>query len=58
MPTYFSDRCVTTFRDVTTNTQTTNGDKSTTKNGKGVATGPNGTTCAKGYNNAGCTPPK
>jgi hypothetical protein len=41
-----------------TTTQTTAGGKSKTKNGKGVATGPNGTTCAKGANNAGCTPPK
>jgi hypothetical protein len=41
-----------------TTTQTTGGGKSKTKNGKGVATGPNGTTCAKGANNAGCTPPK
>jgi hypothetical protein len=39
-----------------TTTQTTSGGKSKTKNGKGVATGPNGTTCAKGVNNAGCTP--
>ncbi len=41
-----------------TTTQTTGGGKSKTRNGKGVAQGPNGTTCAKGYNNAGCTPPK
>ena len=41
-----------------TTTQTTSGAKSKTKNGKGVATGPNGTTCAKGANKAGCTPPK
>jgi hypothetical protein len=41
-----------------TTTQTTGGGKSKTRNGKGVATGPNGTTCAKGANNAGCTPPK
>jgi hypothetical protein len=41
-----------------TTTQTTRGSKSKTRNGKGVATGPNGTTCAKSANNAGCTPPK
>jgi hypothetical protein len=41
-----------------TSTQTTRGGKSKTKNGKGVAQGPNGTTCAKGANNAGCTPLK
>ena len=41
-----------------TTTQTTGGGKSKSKNGKGVATGPNGTTCAKGVNNAGSTPPK
>jgi hypothetical protein len=41
-----------------TTTQTTGGGKSKSKNGKGVAQGPNGTTCAKGNNNAGCTPPK
>ncbi len=39
-------------------TQTTGGGKSKTKNGKGVAQGPKGTTCAKGVNNVGCTPPK
>jgi hypothetical protein len=41
-----------------TTTQTTGGGKSKSKNGKGVATGPNGTTCAKGAYNSGCTPPK
>src|ERR1700733_3783060 len=41
-----------------TTTQTNTGGKSKTKNGKGVATGPNGTTCTKTANNAGCTPPK
>ena len=41
-----------------TTTQTTGGGKSKSKNGKGVAQGPNGTTCAKTANNAGCTPPK
>jgi hypothetical protein len=41
-----------------TTTQTTGGGKSKSKNGKGVATGPNGTTCAKGVYNAGCTAPK
>ena len=35
-----------------TTTQTTGGGKSKSKNGKGVAQGPNGTTCAKGNNNA------
>ena len=41
-----------------TTTQTTNGGKAKTKNGYGVTQGPGGTTCAKGKNNAGCTPPK
>jgi hypothetical protein len=41
-----------------TTTQTTGGGKSKSKNGKGVAEGPNGTTCAKTANNSGCTPPK
>ncbi len=36
-------------------TQTSRGGYAKTKNGKGVATGPNGTTCAKGANNQGCT---
>jgi hypothetical protein len=36
-------------------TQTSRGGNAKTKNGKGVATGPNGTTCAKGGNNQGCT---
>ncbi len=36
-------------------TQTSRGGNAKTKNGKGVATGPNGTTCAKGANNQGCT---
>jgi hypothetical protein len=35
-------------------TQTMAGGKAKTKNGVGVATGPNGTTCAKGANNQGC----
>jgi len=35
-------------------TQTSHGSNAKTKNGKGVATGPNGTTCAKGANNQGC----
>lgn len=35
-------------------TQTTAGGKAKTKNGMGVATGPNGTTCIKGVNNQGC----
>jgi Protein of unknown function (DUF3300) len=39
-----------------TTTRTTQGAQAKTKNGKGVATGPNGTTCARGANNAGCRP--
>lgn len=35
-------------------THTTGGAEAKTKNGKGVATGPNGTTCAKGKYNSGC----
>lgn len=35
-------------------TQTTAGGRAKTKNGMGVATGPNGTTCAKGVNRQGC----
>ena len=35
-------------------TQTSRGGKAKTKNGIGVATGPNGTTCVKGPNNQGC----
>lgn len=35
-------------------TQTSRGGQAKTKNGMGVATGPNGTTCAKGVNNQGC----
>jgi hypothetical protein len=38
-----------------TTTQTSRGGKAKTKNGMGVAQGPNGTTCAKGVNNQGCT---
>jgi hypothetical protein len=38
-----------------TTTQTSSGRKAKTKNGKGVAQGPNGTTCAKGANQQGCT---
>ncbi|MGB9329492.1 MAG: hypothetical protein WCB10_01855 [Steroidobacteraceae bacterium] len=37
-----------------TTTQTSQGGKAKTKNGMGVAEGPNGTTCAKGQNNQGC----
>jgi hypothetical protein len=37
-------------------TRTTQGAQAKTKNGKGVATGPNGTTCARGANTAGCRP--
>jgi hypothetical protein len=35
-------------------TSTRAGGQAKTKNGVGVATGPNGTTCAKGVNNQGC----
>ena len=38
-----------------TTTQTTSGGKAKTKNGMGVAQGPNGKTCAKGKYEAGCT---
>lgn len=38
-----------------TTTQTSRGGEAKTKNGKGVAQGPNGTTCAKGKYNQGCT---
>jgi hypothetical protein len=38
-----------------TTTKTARGGQAKTKNGMGVATGPNGTTCAKGVKNAGCT---
>jgi hypothetical protein len=38
-----------------TTTQTTTGGRAKTKNGRGVAQGPNGTTCAKGANQQGCT---
>ncbi len=37
-----------------TTTQTTTGGRAKTKNGMGVAQGPNGTTCAKGENHQGC----
>jgi Protein of unknown function (DUF3300) len=37
-------------------TRTTQGAQAKTINGKGIATGPNGTTCARGVNNAGCKP--
>jgi hypothetical protein len=37
-----------------TNTQTRNGGEAKTKNGKGVAVGPDGTVCAKGSNQQGC----
>ena len=36
-------------------TQTSRGGQAKTKNGNGVATGPNGTTCVKTANNHGCT---
>ena len=35
-------------------THTSSGGEATTKNGKGVAQGPKGTTCAKGKYNEGC----
>ena len=35
-------------------TRTSRGGEAKTKNGMGVAQGPNGTTCAKGVNNSGC----
>jgi hypothetical protein len=38
-----------------TTTQTSRGGEAKTKNGMGVAQGPNGTTCAKGKYNQGCT---
>ena len=38
-----------------TTTQTTSGGKAKTKNGMGVAQGPNGKTCAKGKYQEGCT---
>jgi hypothetical protein len=37
-----------------TTTRTSSGGEAKTKNGMGVAQGPNGTTCAKGMNNQGC----
>jgi len=37
-----------------TTTRTSRGGEAKTKNGMGVAQGPNGTTCAKGVNNSGC----
>jgi hypothetical protein len=38
-----------------TTTQSSNGGRAKTKNGKGVAQGPGGTTCVKTANNQGCT---
>jgi hypothetical protein len=35
-------------------TKTSTGGEAKTKNGKGIAQGPDGTTCAKGKNNQGC----
>jgi len=40
-----------------TTTNTTRGGQAKTKNGMGVAEGPNGTVCAKGKNNQGCKKP-
>jgi hypothetical protein len=45
----------TTNQNGVTTTQTRRGAEAKTKNGMGVAQGPNGTTCAKGVNNQGCT---
>lgn len=45
-----------TNRNGVKTTQTTQGGQANTKNGKGVASGPNGTTCAKGVSNAACRP--
>jgi hypothetical protein len=39
-----------------TTTQTSTGGTAKTKNGTGVAQGPDGTTCAKTTNNAACKP--
>ena len=38
-----------------TSTKTARGGEAKTKNGMGVVEGPNGTVCAKGKNNQGCT---
>jgi hypothetical protein len=38
-----------------TTTKTARGGEAKTKNGMGVVEGPNGTVCAKGKNNQGCT---
>ena len=38
-----------------TTTKTARGGEAKTKDGMGVAEGPNGTVCAKGKNNQGCT---
>jgi hypothetical protein len=38
-----------------TTTQTSRGAEAKSKNGMGAVQGPNGTTCAKGKNNQGCT---
>ena len=40
-----------------TTTQSSRGGTAKTKNGMGVAIGPNGTVCAKGKNNQGCKKP-
>jgi len=40
-----------------TTTQTSRGGTAKTKNGMGVAVGPNGTVCAKGKSNQGCKKP-
>ena len=44
-----------TNQDGVTTTKTARGGEAKTKNGMGVAEGPNGTVCAKGKNNQGCT---
>lgn len=45
----------TTNQNGVTTTNTRRGGEAKTKNGMGVAEGPNGTVCAKGKNNQGCT---
>ena len=42
------------IKTAVTTTKTARGAEAKTKNGIGVATGPNGTTCVKGKNNQGC----
>src|SRR5216110_2295284 len=42
------------YQNGVTTTRTSRGGEAKTKNGMGVAEGPNGTTCAKGKNTQGC----